>query len=230
MSTNKRDKTVADYSFFDQAVQSDPYEFYEKMHRECPVYEIPGMGAYMVTKYDDLRHVLKDTVAFSSDSRRATQGSMQAAGIMEQYHAGLAERGWSHVQTLQRTDPPEHSRYRKLLDRVFTGKRVREMEPYIDGVSNELIDKFIDSGSCEFIDDFAMPMPGIIIAEQLGLDRRDVKTFKKWADAMLAGSGMPMTEEQMRATLETELEAQHFLAEIRHDPIPMLLIEGDELF
>ncbi len=213
-STNSSDKTVADYSFFDQAVQSDPYEFYEKMHKECPVYEIPGMGAYMVTKYDDLRQVLKDTVAFSSDSRRATQGSMQAAGIMEKYHAGLAERGWAHVQTLQRTDPPEHSRYRKLLDRVFTGKRVRAMEPYIDSVANELIDKFADSGSCEFIDDFAMPMPGIIIAEQLGLDRRDVKTFKKWADAMLAGSGMPMTEEQMLATLETELEAQHFLAEV----------------
>jgi len=214
MSTQDENKTLADYNFLEPATQSDPYDFCEKAHNECPVYEIPGMGIYMVTKYDDLRQVLKDTEAFSSDNSRGAGASMQASGVMAQYHQGLAERGWSHVSTLQRTDPPIHSRYRKLLDRVFTGKRVRGMVDYIDGVAHELIDNFIDKGSCDFIDDFAMPMPGIIIAEQLGLDRKDVKTFKQWADAMLAGSGMPMDEKQMRATLEIELEAQHFLAEV----------------
>ncbi|MGZ0217373.1 MAG: cytochrome P450, partial [Acidimicrobiales bacterium] len=126
--------------------------------------------------------------------------------------------GWEHVQTLQRTDPPDHGRYRSLLDRVFTIKRVREMIPYMDRVVNDLIDGFIDKGECEFSDDFAMRMPGIIIAEQLGLKREEVSTFKRWADAMLGASRSPIaTEDEIRADAETELEAQKFLAEIFED-------------
>jgi cytochrome P450 len=52
------------------------------------------------------------------------------------------------------------------------------MTPYIDEVVNELIDKFIDNGKCDFNNEFAMPMPGIIIAEQLGLNRKDVATLR----------------------------------------------------
>lgn len=216
MSTAAKKRTVEEYSLLDPQVQSDPYPFYEQLHHDCPVYRMPETGMYMITKYDDLRHALIDTEEFSSDARLASTEGLQG-GLGKVYQDILAERGWGHVQTLQRTDPPEHSRYRKLLDRVFTGKRVRGMVDYIDGVTDELIDGFVDKGECEFIDEFAMPMPGIIIAEQLGLERKDVKKFKKWADAMLAMAIVPMNEEQVRATAEIELEAQHFLADMFED-------------
>lgn len=206
-------RLVDDYSFLDPKVLSDPYEFYEALHKERPVYRMPETGMYMVTKYADLRQVLKDTESFSSDTRLSTDTGLQGAELGKLYESILEDRGWGHVQTLQRTDPPEHSRYRKLLDRVFTAKRVKGMVPYVERVSNELVDKFIDQGTCEFISEFAMPMPGTIIAEQLGLARDDVKTFKKWGDAMLAMATIPMDEADVRATAEIELEAQHFLAE-----------------
>ncbi|MBI1179024.1 MAG: cytochrome P450 [Alphaproteobacteria bacterium] len=210
MTEQSQAKPIGDYSLLDPEVQSDPYGFYERLHRECPVYRMPETGMYVITRYGDLRDALKDTGRFSSDTRLAAGDGLQGA-LGKLYQDILSERGWGHVQTLQRTDPPEHSRYRKLLDRVFTAKRVREMAPYIDGVVNELIDRFADAGECEFIGDFAMPMPGIIIAEQLGLDRAEVKTFKKWADAMLAMATKRMTEAEIRAVADTELEAQHFL-------------------
>ena len=119
------------------------------------------------------------------------------------------------MSTLQRTDPPIHSRYRKLLDRVFTIARVRELTPHIDEVVSVLIDGFVDNGECEFNNDFAMPMPGIIIAEQLGLDRDKVGTFKRWADAMLGTARAPVASEaEVRANAEIELEAQLFLADV----------------
>ncbi len=208
-------KTVSDYSMLDHATQSDPYEFYALLHEECPVYHMPETGFYMVTKYEDMRRVLKDTDIFTSDVRRTV--GLQGDGNTNIYQEILADRGWSHVQTLQRTDPPEHTRYRKLLDRVFTAKRVRGMLPYIEDVTNELIDGWIDDGEVEFISKFAMPQPGIIIAEQLGLDRSQVGTFKKWADAMLATAIKPLTEAQIRATAEIELEAQHFFAKVFED-------------
>ena len=205
---------VTDFSMLDPMVSSDPFGFYDLLQEQCPVYQIPETGAYVITKYDDLRQVLKDHESFTSDVRIADRGAFADLQQSILRDGG----GWEHVQTLQRTDPPDHGRYRSLLDRVFTIKRVREMIPYMDRVVNDLIDGFIDKGECEFSDDFAMRMPGIIIAEQLGLKREEVSTFKRWADAMLGASRSPIaTEDEIRADAETELEAQKFLAEIFED-------------
>ena len=201
----------ADFSMLDPAVSSEPWNLYEVLHEQCPVYQMPETGAFVVTRYDDLRLVLKDTETFSSDV--GLLGGGQFAGLQQ----SILKKGggWPHVSTLQRTDPPVHSRYRKLLDRVFTIARVRELTPHIDGVVDMLIDRFIDQGECEFDHDFAMPMPGIIIAEQLGLDRDKVATFKRWADAMLGSARAAVaTEEEVRANAKIELEAQLFLADI----------------
>ncbi|MBT4492328.1 MAG: cytochrome P450 [Gammaproteobacteria bacterium] len=202
---------ASEFSLVDPAISSEPWGFYKLLQEEDSVYQMPETGAFVITRYDDLRQVLRDPETFSSDVRAATIG--QFADLQQSI---LKEGGgWEHVQTLQRTDPPVHSRYRKLLDRVFTIKRVRALLPHIEDVVNELIDDFIDQGECEFNNDFAMQMPGIIVAEQLGLDRDNVATFKKWGDAMLGSGRSPIaTEEEVRANAEIELEAQLFLAEV----------------
>ena len=58
---------VEKYNFLDPLVNSDPYEFYGALHKEQPVYQIPGVGIYMLTKYDDIRMALKDYETFSND-------------------------------------------------------------------------------------------------------------------------------------------------------------------
>ena len=208
------ESNVEKYNFLDPLVNSDPYEFYGVLHKEQPVYQIPGVGIYMLTKYDDIRMALKDYETFSNDVSLATRGEFSSLHQNILVEGG----GWEHVQTLQRTDPPVHKRYRKLVDRVFTKKRVDELLPHLDEVVNELIDNFIEKGNCDFNDEFAMRMPGIIIAEQLGLSRDNVATFKKWADSMLGASRAPIaTEEEVTANAKTELEAQLFLAEVFED-------------
>lgn len=202
---------LSDYSLLDPATQSDPFDLYALLHRECPVYRMPETDMYVITRYETLRQVLKDSETFSNDPSRAASRGLQREN--QAIHQDmLAARGWAHVQTLQRTDPPVHNRYRKLLDRVFTAKRVRDMAGDIEALAHSLVDRFAARGTCEFIDEFAMPLPGIIIAEQLGLDRRDVRRFKRWADAMLAMAIRVMTPDQIREVTEIELEAQHFLA------------------
>ena len=207
-------KTLAEFSMLDPHVNSEPWEMYAEIHKECPVYQMPETGAFLVTKYDDLRQVLRDPKTFSSDVRVASMGQFE-----ELQRSILVEGGgWEHVQTLQRTDPPEHGRYRRLIDRVFTMKRVKELTPRIDKVVSDLIDNFIDRGECDFNDEFAMRMPGIIIAEQLGLDHSQVGTFKQWADAMLGASRSAVAgEQEIRENAKLELEAQLFFAKIFED-------------
>ena len=75
-----------------------------------------------------------------------------------------------------------------------------------------LIDGLIERGECEFNLDFAMPLPGIIIAEELGLDSAEIHRFNRWAGAMLALAMRPLTDAEVIENAEIELEAQHHLA------------------
>lgn len=65
---------VTDFSMLDPMVSSDPFDFYDLLQEQCPVYQIPETGAYVITKYDDLRPVLKDHESFTSDVRIADRG------------------------------------------------------------------------------------------------------------------------------------------------------------
>lgn len=198
-------------SLLDPAVQSDPFDAYAMMQEQDGIYRMPETGFFVVTRYDDLRRVLTDPETFSNNVDRASLQGEENSAVLHDY---LDAHGWPHIQTLQRTDAPVHSRYRKLVDRVFTMSRVRELTGHIEEVAHTLIDGFAARGECEFIADFAVLLPGIILAEQMGLDSGDVGTFRRWADAMLAPASTVMTADELKANADIELEAQHHLARL----------------
>ena len=95
------DKNIENYSFLDPIINSNPFEFYKLLHKEKPVYQIPEIGMFMMTKYDDIRQALKDYETFSSDVKLAQRGP-----FADLHQSILVDGGgWEHVQTLQRTDP-----------------------------------------------------------------------------------------------------------------------------
>ncbi len=203
-----------DHTILAPEIQDDPWDFYQELHERCPVFPMPEIGAVMVTRYDDVRFVLTHPELFSSSGRGGgTKQGLQVDNA-RRYQQILRERGWGHVETLQRTDPPIHTDYRRLVAKAFLPRRIKEMTPHIDEVTAELIDGLIGAGECEFNMDFAMPLPGIIIAEELGLDRSEIHRFNRWAEAMLALAMRPLTEDELLETVEVELEAQHHLAEV----------------
>jgi cytochrome P450 len=192
----------------DLAVQDDPFDYYRQRLGECPVWHEPDIDLYVIGGHAEARRALMDVETFSSTRHAPTVPDEAAVA----YQRRLAERGWPRAATLQRTDPPVHTRYRKLLNRVFSPAKVAELTPRIEEIAVELIDGVADRGSCEFVADFALPLPGILIAEQLGLDRADYQQFRRWADAMLSLAQRRMTVDEALAEADVELEAQHFLA------------------
>jgi cytochrome P450 len=205
------EERLASFSLLDPMTQSDPFAMYDAMRDAPGIYRMPETGFYIVSRYAELRAVLTDPATFSNKVDRASlQGPEKAAKL----RAYMESKGWPHVSTLQRTDAPDHGRYRKLVDRVFTVARVREMSAHIEGTAHRLIDQFIDRGECEFISEYAMLLPGTILAEEMGLPADQVATFKKWADAMLAPASYVMSEEELLRNADIELEAQHHLAEL----------------
>jgi cytochrome P450 len=196
----------------DPGVQENPFPYYAQRHTSgCPVWYEPDVDLYVIGGMEEARTALTDHESYSSAPAR--RGAAAVNPVAVAYVRALAERGWMRSVTLQRTDPPIHTRYRKVLNRVFTPARVRSMTPHIEEITNELIDRFIDNGRCDFVADLALPLPGMFIAEQLGLDRSKYKTFRRWAEAMLCLASRPtMTLEEAMVEVEVELEAQHYLA------------------
>lgn len=201
-------------SLLDPATQSAPWDAYDAIQANPGIYRMPETGFYIVARYADLRAVLTDPKTYSNEVDRASLQGPENAAFLHDY---LDEHGWPHISTLQRTDAPAHTRYRRLLDRVFTVKTVRDLTPHIQEVAHTLIDRFAGKGECEFIEDFAVQLPGIILAEQMGLDASEVTTFRTWADAMLAPASRVMTRDELKANADVELEAQHFLKGVFED-------------
>ena len=229
-------------SLLDPEVAACPFAYYAQLREKAPVYRMPETGFYVISTYEDLKEVLSDPDTYSNDILIEQLAGESVAHLGRMYDEYLDTIGWGHVQTLQRTDPPVHSRYRRLLNRALTPPMVKAMMPSVERITDELIDAFIERGSCEFISDFAFPLPGRVIAEQIGLPESEIATFKTWADAMLApAQGLLTDEESVRHYAGLEAEAQHYLAgvfeERRANPTGDLMSamvtppdEGDEPF
>ncbi|MEH6581141.1 MAG: cytochrome P450 [Halioglobus sp.] len=171
-------KSVAEYDFMDAGVIECPYDFYAAAREEAPVYEVPGAGIYLISRYDDVRKVLADTGLFSSnfaDDLNVPPSNPEAAA--------LYETGYETVNTLLTLDPPRHRVYRSLVNKVFSNSRVEGMTGYIEAMVTELIDSWIDDGEVDMLNRFCIPLPVNVIADQLGVPRSDVGLFKLWSDA-----------------------------------------------
>jgi cytochrome P450 len=227
-------------TLLDPAVQACPFAYHQQLREKAPVYRMPETGFYVISNYEDLKTVLSDPAAFSNDIEIEQLAGEAAADLGRMFDDHLAEVGWGHVQTLQRTDPPVHGRYRRLINRTLTPPMVKAMLPSLNRIADDLIDAFIDKGECDFVQAFAFPLPGLIIAEQIGLDAAQINTFKAWSDGMLAPAmGLLVDEASAKKYSEVEAEAQHYLAKLfeerRANPTDDMLsalladsTEGDE--
>lgn len=201
----------ADFNLLDDEVRECPFRYFQTIREQEPVYFMPELQAFYVSRYEDLRYVKKHPELFSNDIYTYSNRGGSARNIAEEYRT---EHGWRRVSTLQRTDPPVHTSYRKLINDAFTVARVRKMTEYIETTVNDLIDGFIDRGRCEFMADYAIPLPCTIIADQLGVPRSMIDDLKKWSDAMLAPGGGFVDDAAALECGKLVVEAQQFFASV----------------
>ena len=205
-------KTVADFDFFDPEVIESPFEFYQLLREQAPVYQLPGTNIFMLSRLADIKLALKDTATFSSDFVHLLKGP-EASPEAAQFYAD----GVEPVDTLLTMDPPRHRVYRSLINKVFSASRVKKMQPYMEQIADELIDGFIDRGECEFVSDFATPLPVYVIADQLGVPRSDLRSIKIWSDAFASRLGGMASPEEELENARHILEYQRYMTAVIED-------------
>ncbi|MEC4816595.1 MAG: cytochrome P450 [Scytonema sp. PMC 1069.18] len=207
-------KHLSDYNFFDPEVLVCPYEFYKLAQEQAPVMELPSprtnVKLFLVTRYELVVEVLKDTRVFSSNFSTLLAGKTEIDDELEKIYA----QGWPQMNTLLTADLPEHERFRALVNKAFTSSRVNKMHDLIQQIVDELIDSFITQSKCEFVSEFAVPLPIKVIAQQLGVPQADLPKFKKWSDAFIARLGHILSKEQEIECAKEIVAFQHYFHDV----------------
>src|SRR6266481_8487236 len=128
---------------------ADPYPFYRAMRHNAPVYQVPGAGFFIISRYADILHVLSHSEIFSSKQPPGVD-TWAPDDVIE-----ILSQGYPPMDTLLTSDPPVHSRFRALVNKAFSARRVATLEPKIRQIANELIDSFIGDRKVELVSQFA---------------------------------------------------------------------------
>ena len=224
-------ESLDDINLLDVDLQHCPYHAYRKLRDEAPVWRDPLTGFYVITRFEDLHRVLLDTERFVSSMRGGQSGGrnrtdpQRAERVLNLYE----DKGWVPAQTLAARDDPNHRQMRSIFNEAFRPRKINEMDPFVRETASRLIDAFIDDGRCDWVKQFAIPLPLIIIGRQMGVPEADIWKIKAWTDAWVQRLGMMQTEAEEHWSVEMEIEAQHYFQPIferlRKEPDDTLLSE-----
>jgi cytochrome P450 len=155
---------------------TDPYPIFRRFRDESPVHWVDSWGCWLLTRAEDIEQTIRDTRRFSSADRvtRVIEGTPGYetglfAALHENFAVGMAQ-----------TDPPDHTRVRRLVSAAFTPARVEGLRARI----RELVDGYLgphrSAGRIELVADLAHPLPAVVIAEMAGFPVEDRERFRDW--------------------------------------------------
>ena len=183
--------------FLTDDVRRNPYPFYEQLRTHSPVLHVPGVDLWLLFDYESVKRALTEHDAFSSAVAPTTSITSQ----------------W-----LVFSDPPRHTKLRGLIMRAFTPRAVASLEPRIQHLSRQLLAPGLERGALDLAEDFAVPLPLMVIAELFGVPVEDRPRFTRWSATIMAlGYAISGGEEAERAASDfaaVTVEMREYLASL----------------
>lgn len=178
------------YDPYDVDINADPYPAFRRIREEAPLYRNEQHDFYALSRFDDVRQGLTDRATFSS----------ARGAILELIRANIEMP--SGVLIFE--DPPIHTIHRNLLSRMFTPKKIRNLEPKIREFCAQSLDPFVGAGEFDFVADLGKQMPMRVIGMLLGIPEEDQEAVRDEVDAELrTEAGKPMTRFSERRDFAT---------------------------
>mgnify|MGYP001188981553 FL=1 len=166
----------------DAFVDGVPHETFALLRREAPVYwsEWKGGGGYWsITRHKDILDILRDSKRFSSEK-------------------GANLEDWDSDQALARrsmleSDPPRHAKYRKIVGPDFSPRAVRRYEDFVREITRSVLDRVLEMGEFDFVEDFAAEIPMRVFARIMGVPAEDADQLIQWGDEMMGNTDPDVT-------------------------------------
>ena len=217
----------------DRYVTGEHHEMFAVLRREDPVHWTPepdGPGFWSITKHADLQVVNRDTETFSSE-----------LGGTQRFDVGGDAAFDTRGVMLVDTDPPKHTRYRRLVNKGFTPRMINLLEQHLRFRAELIVDDVIETGRAEFVEDLAAELPLQAIAEIMGVPQEDRHKMFDWSNRMIGAQDPDYNADlgdasPHEAAMEVYAFANALAAARREDPrddiVTILInaeIEGEKL-
>jgi cytochrome P450 len=160
------------YDPYDYAIQDDPYPVYAWLRENAPLYHNDEHDFWALSRHADVAAATRGEAVFSN--RMGVSLDPASWGPHAKY-----------AMSFLAMDPPEQTRLRALVSRGFTPRRVQELEPQIRSLACEYLDRAVESGSFDLIDDFAGKLPMDVICELMGVPKQDRAELRRLADLVV---------------------------------------------
>jgi cytochrome P450 len=171
----------------------NPFVLFARLRNERAPREVVmphGVKVWMVTRYDDVRTLLTDP-RVSKDGRRMDEMFLRhSANPVQQDDEPGGSTGFDDDLSahMMNSDPPRHTRLRKLVSKAFTAHRMESLRPRMEELADDLLDAMADRTEVDLISAYAMPLPITLVFDLLGIPHRDREMFWEWA-TKLVGAG-----------------------------------------
>lgn len=176
--------------------RADPYPVYKCLRESAPVCRLSpphGVETYLITRYDDAKAALTDP-RISKD--------MYAA--IDAYHTIFGDSSVALDDNMLFSDPPKHTRLRRIVNSAFTPRRIESLRPRIQQITDELLERCSTQAPVDLLSSFAFPLPLIVICELIGIPEDERADVQKWC-ATVARTGFSKEDKEKLALAEGAL-------------------------
>jgi cytochrome P450 len=207
----------------DPASRANPYPLYARL-RETPV-SVQEDGTYVVSTYQEINLLLHDP-RISSDERKSAHPARALGATAE-----------TATPPLIFTDPPEHTRLRRLVMHQFTPQRIAGLQEHIEQEVNALLDARKQQNQLDLVQDFAYPLPVTIICRLLGVPREDEPRFRGWSSALVRtlDPKESLSEAEVQQAVQSRTQIRAYLKQLSatrrahpQDDLLSGLVAGDD--
>lgn len=211
-------------NLFTKAFTKNPYPAYSQLREEEPVSHVrlpDGQYAWFITRYDDALEALKNQ-SFIKDFTKMGENADNQSSIFN--------------ENMLFADMPDHRRLRGLVSKAFTPNMIEGLRNRIQEITDELLEETAGQNQINLIDEFAFPLPIIVICEMLGIPTEDRDKFRIWSNSMIEGSNSKYAENLEQHMRDFTQYLKQRIAVVRENPgddlISELIIaeeQGDKL-
>jgi cytochrome P450 len=190
---------------FAPGFDADPYPHYREMRDLDPVHDHP-LGFWFLTRYDDVTQLLRS--GLSVEDRSLADGP-----IADQYRAFAGERNTVTLSMLDR-DPPDHTRLRSLVMKAFTHRAIAALEPMVESLVDEALDRIADGEQVDLVEELAFPLPFAVISAMLGTPPTDHVRLRELSGTLVRSLEVVTDPEVLKAIVEAESQLAAMTDEI----------------
>lgn len=185
------DDLLARFDPSDPAFIADPYPVLNEIREATPGFRNPLTGQWTITRFADVQETLRDRRLGRGYTHRYTHAEFGKPEPDSRWAAFHQHEAWS----LLSLEPPDHTRIRRLVSKVFTPRAVAALRPQIEGFSTELLDVCQEKGTFDLLRDYAMPYSVAVICSMLGVPRSDTQLLLDWSHAIVKMYELTTTDE-----------------------------------